>query len=99
MANGVKMNFTNELIEWRGPSPFYFVAVPEPIGAEIKATANLVSYGWGVIPVTAQVGETNFTTSLIPRNSIYLVPIKNVVRLGESLEVGQPVSIELIVNL
>ena len=95
----MKLNFTGELIEWRGPSPFYFVAVPEGLGAEIKAAANLVSYGWGVIPVTVRIGQTDFTTSLIPRQGIYLVPIKNVVRFGESLSLGDLVAIELAVNL
>ena len=95
----MKLNFTGELIEWRGPSPFYFVAVPEALGAEIKAAANLVSYGWGVIPVTVRIGQTDFTTSLIPRQGIYLVPIKNVVRFGESLSLGDLVAIELAVNL
>ena len=95
----MKLNFTGELIEWRGPSPFYFVAVPEALGAEIKAAANLVSYGWGVIPVTVRIGQTDFTTSLIPRQGIYLVPIKNVVRFGESLSLGDLVSIELAINL
>jgi hypothetical protein len=98
MANEVAVNFSGELIEWRGPSPFYFVAVPESMGAEIKAAAKLVSYGWGVIPVAVQIGATNFTTSLIPRTGIYLVPIKNVVRFGESLTLGQPVSLELWLN-
>ena len=95
----MKLNFTGELIEWRGPSPFYFVAVPEALGAEIKAAANLISYGWGVIPVTVRIGQTDFTTSLIPRQGIYLVPIKNVVRFGESLSLGGLVSIELAINL
>ena len=95
----MKLNFTGELIEWRGPSPFYFVAVPEALGAEIKAAANLISYGWGVIPVTVRIGQTDFTTSLIPRQGIYLVPIKNVVRFGESLSLGDLVSIELAINL
>ena len=95
----MKLNFTGELIEWRGPSPFYFVAVPEALGAEIKAAANLISYGWGVIPVTVRIGQTDFTTSLIPRQGIYLVPIKNVVRFGESLSLGGLVAIELAVNL
>lgn len=95
----MKLNFTGELIEWRGPSPFYFVAVPEALGAEIKAAANLISYGWGVIPVTVRIGQTDFTTSLIPRQGIYLVPIKNVVRFGESLSLGDLVAIELAVNL
>jgi len=95
----MKLNFSGELIEWRGPSPFYFVAVPEDLGAEIKAAAKVVSYGWGVIPVAVRIGQTDFTTSLIPRQGTYLVPIKNAVRFGETLLLGDLVAIELVVNL
>jgi hypothetical protein len=48
-----------------------------------------------VIPVTGEIGDTEFTTSLIPKDGIYLLPVKNVVRLGEGLEVDQEVHVKL----
>jgi hypothetical protein len=48
-----------------------------------------------VIPVIGNIGETEFTTSLIPKDDVYLLPIKNVVRLGEGLEVDQEVHVRL----
>ena len=95
----MKVEFTAEMIEWRGPAPFYYVPVPQDISDAIKANANLLTYGWGVIPVSGRVGKTAFTTSLFPRNGVYLVPIKNMVRLPEKLELGQPVTVELDLNL
>ncbi len=87
--------FTGALFEWRGPSPFYFIEIPAAQSAKIKERAAQLTYGWGVIPVIGIIGSTEFTTSLIPKNGLYLLPIKNVVRFGENLEVGQFVQAKL----
>ena len=50
--------FEAEIIEWRGPAPFLFAPVPgEHVGA-VRYAAMTESYGWGVVPVVATVGET-----------------------------------------
>ena len=87
--------FSGEVVYWRGPAPFHFVAVPEAQALKIKAEAARLTYGWGVIPVTAKVGKVEFTTSLFPKNGGYLVPIKNVVRIPENIEVGDIIAITL----
>ena len=87
--------FSGEMFEWRGPSPYYFIEIPVDQSAKIKERAAQLTYGWGVIPVTGEIGDTEFTTSLIPKDGIYLLPIKNVVRLGEVLEVDQEVHVKL----
>lgn len=86
-----EFEFTGAIFEWRGPSPFYFIEIPAAQSAKIKERAAQLTYGWGVIPVTGVIGHTEFTTSLIPKDGIYLLPIKNVVRFGENLKVGQEV--------
>ena len=86
-----EFEFTGAVFEWRGPSPFYFIEIPGDQSAKIKERASQLTYGWGVIPVTGEIGDTEFTTSLIPKDGIYLLPIKNVVRFGENLKVGQEV--------
>lgn len=91
----MNLKFSAEVIYWRGPAPFYFVPVPQTQSAKIKAEAARLTYGWGVIPVTVKIGKTEFTTSLFPKNGIYLVPIKNVVRLAEDLDVDDQVSVTL----
>ena len=87
--------FSGAIFEWRGPSPFYFIEIPSAQSAKIKERASQLTYGWGVIPVTGEIGDTEFTTSLIPKDGLYLLPIKNVVRFGENLEVGQEVQAKL----
>ncbi|MCB0909102.1 MAG: DUF1905 domain-containing protein [Nocardioidaceae bacterium] len=95
----MELSFRGDVFHWRGPSPYHFVAVPEDESAEIHAVAALVTYGWGVIPVTARIGATEWTTSLLPKNGGYLVPLKDVVRMGESLEVGMTVAVTLSITV
>jgi hypothetical protein len=91
----VILTFEAEAINWRGPAPFVFVPVPAELSAEIKQVAATLTYGWGVIPVTARIGETTFTTSLFPRQGLYLVPVKVVVQKAEGVKVGDVVNVRL----
>ena len=84
------------MIEWRGPAPFYYVVIPIDVCEEIKSAAKQLSYGWGVIPVTATIGKTTYTTSLFPKDGIYLLPLKNAVRLPEKLEIGKEIKAKLV---
>ena len=89
------LEFSGEIIYWRGPAPFHFVTVPDDESAAIEAVAPMVSYGWGAIPVQARVGRTDFTTSLFPKDERYLVPIKVAVRRAEQLALGDRVTVRL----
>jgi hypothetical protein len=90
--------FTGKIFIWRGPAPWFFVAVPEKESREIKEISNIVTYGWGVIPVHGQIGKTTFETSLFPKDDRYLVPIKASIRKAENLEEGDDVTIRLDVR-
>jgi hypothetical protein len=91
----VHLAFSGDVWFWRGPSPYHFVTVPDEECAELEMAAALVSYGWGMIPVTARIGRTTWTTSLFPKDGGYVVPVKDAVRKAEGLDVGDAVSIEL----
>lgn len=60
----MRLVFSGLVIEWRGPAPYYFVPVPEQESADIREVAAMATYGWGVIPVEARIGEVTFETSL-----------------------------------
>jgi hypothetical protein len=94
----MRLNFSGEIWFWKGPSPFHFVTVPQDESAELHAVSALVTYGWGVIPVTAKIGKTRWETSLFPKDGGYLVPIKASVRTAEGLELGDTVNVVLIVG-
>jgi hypothetical protein len=89
------LEVTGEIVEWRGPAPHHFVVVPDEESAAIEAVAPLVTYGWGVIPVRARLGRTDFETSLFPRDDRYLVPLKVAVRRAEGVELGDVVTVQL----
>jgi len=87
------------LWHWRGPSPYHFITVPEDESAEIEAAAALVTYGWGMVPVTARIGTTTWTTSLFPKDGGYIVPIKDAVRGPQHLQVGDLVTVRVVIHL
>ncbi len=95
----MELEFTGDMFVWRGPAPYHFVAVPDDDAAELEATSALVTYGWGMIPVAVQVGETRWTTSLWPKDGGYIVPIKLMVQRAERLEPGDQVSLRLTVDV
>ncbi len=92
------IEFEGEIFYWRGPAPFLFVAVPEEPSEDIKAISARVTYGWGVIPVLVRIGQTEWKTSLFPKDGRYLVPIRLSVQKAEGLDVGDPVRIYLKVG-
>jgi hypothetical protein len=98
-APSIELAFEGEVVYWRGPSPFHFVAIPEDECREIADVASLVTYGWGVIPVTAHVGETGWTTSLFPKDGRYLLPVRDAVRKAEAVEVGETIGVRLVITL
>ena len=93
------LRFCGELWHWRGPAPFHFVSVPDAESGAIRETASSVSYGWGMIPVRAHVGSTGWKTSLFPKDGSYVVPVKDAVRTAEGLEVGDTVTVRLVVDV
>ena len=93
------LELTGVVWYWRGPSPYHFVTVPDEECAALEAAAPTVSYGWGMIPVTAHIGGTRWTTSLFPKDGRYIVPLKDLVRRAEGLDVEDVVAIRLTVDV
>ena len=94
----MRLEFRGEIFYWRGPSPFHFIAVSDDGSRAIRAISSLVTYGWGVIPVAARIGETEWTTSLFPKDGGYLVPIKDAVRRVEGLALGDEPTVALTIE-
>lgn len=93
------LEFSGEVWFWRGPSPYHFVTVPDDESAELQTAAALVTYGWGMIPVAARIGETAWTTSLFPKDGGYVVPLKDKVRTAEGIDVADTVTVRLTVDI
>ncbi|MEI9907365.1 MAG: DUF1905 domain-containing protein [Actinomycetota bacterium] len=80
-------------------SPFHFLTIPEKQSVKIKEISKIVTYGWGVIPVSAKIGRTTWTTSLFPKDGLYLLPIKNAVRTSENIELGDKIRAEITIEM
>ena len=92
------LEFAASMFEWRGPAPYHFLAVPEDEADEIREAAAFVTYGWGMIPVRAQIGQTEWATALWPKDGDYVVPLKTAVRRAEDIELGDVVTVTLTVD-
>jgi Domain of unknown function (DUF1905) len=95
----VDLQFTGEVWPWRGPAPYHFVTVPDRECAALRSVAGRVSYGWGMIPAVVRIDDTEWTTSLWPKDGAYVVPLKDAVRRAEDVEVGDIVTIRLTVDV
>jgi Domain of unknown function (DUF1905) len=94
----MEFEFSNEIWEWRGPAPFYFVSVPADQAEEIREAAKVLTYGWGMIPVVATIGGIEFKTSMFAKNGTYVLPIKSLVRVPLKLEAGDTVSVSMVLG-
>jgi len=89
------LTFSGEIWYWRGPAPFYFVTVPEHLGRRIGEIAAESSYGWGMIPVHATIGETTWYTAMFAKHGGYVLPVKAAIRRAEGVEDGDVVPVTL----
>ena len=69
--------------------------MPEDEAAELQEVAAAVTYGWGVVPVRATIGGTEWRTSLFPKDGGYVLPLKDRVRKAEGLEEGDTIAVTM----
>ena len=93
------LQLRGKLWYWKGPAPWYFITAPEDDCADLEEVSAVVSYGWGMIPVTARIGRSKWTTALWPKDGRYIVPVKAGVRQAEGLGGGDAVAVRLVVDV
>jgi hypothetical protein len=94
----MEWTLTGEVIEWRGPAPYLFVAMTPEESEDLKEEARGLIY-WGQVPVHVTIGDTAFTTALFPKDGRYLVPVKVAVQRAEAIEEGAVVEVVLSLNV
>ena len=94
----VRFRFEADVIHWRGPSPFFFVAIPAEHVSELRGVARAVTYGWGMVPVEARIRDVAFTTSLFPKDETYLLPLKVAVRRKADITAGDRIAVEMTIQ-
>ena len=98
MDLNMQFEFNGEMWPWRGPAPYHFITIPEEVSSVIRELSSVLTYGWGVIPVQVRIGETDFSTSLFPKDGGYALPIKDAVRHAEDLTDGDETDVELTIR-
>lgn len=86
------------MFQWRGPAPYFFVATPAHVDDFLHAHLGELTYGWGGIPAQVRIGATEVTTSLMPKDGAYLVPLKAALRRVEGIDDGDNVLVRLQVG-
>ena len=87
-----------EVFEWRGPAPFFFVAIPENYAREIDEVKQELTYGWGMITCKIVINGKEYKTAITPKDGTYFVPLKDEIRRRHSLEVGEQVELTLLLG-
>lgn len=72
----MQLEFTGEMRLGKGTAPWHFVSVPDDEAGLLEDASRFVPYGWGMIPVSATIGGTDWETSLWPKESRSIVPIR-----------------------
>lgn len=93
----MEIEFAGEVVEWRGPAPYVFVVLPSDAADLVDEVKAEVVY-WGVVPVRAWIGETEFTTAMFPREDTWFLPLKVTVRRAEDVDLGQVVEVRMHVG-
>ena len=93
-----QFEFDATVIHWRGPAPYFYAPIPDEHVDDNRHASKLVSYGWGVIPVEAEIGGVRFTTSLFPKDDGYLLPLKDAVRKPNAITVGDTVHASMTIQ-
>ena len=87
----VEWTVSGEVVEWRGPSPYFFLPMSVEDSADLKIEAAGLEY-WGQVAVVVELGDSTVSTALFPQGERYMVPLKAAVRRAEGLEPGTPVT-------
>jgi hypothetical protein len=97
----LQCRFTAELWMYQGKSAWFFVTLPRDESQKIQFFAASPRRGFGSVRVTAQIGGTEWQTSIFPdsKSKSYVLPVKAAVRKKESLAAGKPVAVTLTMAL
>lgn len=82
---------TSEIVEWRGPAPFYFLPMGAEDSEDFKQEARGYEY-WGQVKVTVTINDITFETAVFPKDGRYLVPLKAAVRTRVGIQLDDVVT-------
>ena len=97
------LTHTGPLWRWTGGNAsWFFVTIDGAAGETLSATALMRRLetgkrtGWGMIKVSALVGDSRWSTSVFPsKDSGWLLPVKKSIRTAEGIVEGDEVAVSL----
>lgn len=93
----VIIEFDGDVFRWeaREDSAWFFTSVPPELSEEIREIPRPYR-GFGSVRVRANIGGSEWTTSIFPSSDgSYVLPLKKAVRGAEGLVDGGPVTVRL----
>lgn len=94
-----EITFKAKVWIYEGPTPWYFITVPEKESAELKKIFGAFHRGWGSIPVSVTIGASSWKTSIFwEKKGTYILPIKKEIRRAENIGNGSLATINLLIE-
>ena len=92
---------TSKLWIYPGNSGWHFLTISQKISDDIAKNYHHIKRGFGSVPVTVQIGEIIWQTSIFPdkKSAAYILPVKKPVRKAENLVAGDSVKLTLIIRV
>ena len=82
--------------KYPGVGGWHFLTLGKGTSSRIKTLMKSQIRGFGSIRVKAQIGKTEWNTSIFPtKEGTYVLPVKAVVRQREGIEAGDSIVIRL----
>lgn len=95
----MKNSFTFKSKVWvyPGMAAWRFLSLPKKEAKTIKNIFGDLAKGWGSLPVSVEIGETKWKTSIFPdkKRNTYLLPLKAQVRKRESIHDNQTITFKI----
>ncbi|MEQ1765845.1 MAG: DUF1905 domain-containing protein [Methylotenera sp.] len=100
----IDFTFTGKCWLWQGKGTWHFITLPQDKSEEIKFFSDHhfgKRRGWGSIRVTANVGGTEWETSIFPSSSLdsYILPVKADVRRKQKIVAEDEVVVMLKIRI
>jgi hypothetical protein len=94
-----RVTFSGEVFEYSGEGSWHFARVPADVAAEVRDLLIGPPRGFGSVKVVATIGETTWSTSLLPvkEDRSYVLPVKKQVRATEGILADDVVRVELVI--
>jgi hypothetical protein len=90
------LNLRGKIWKYPGFGGWHFFTVGRKTSTRIKSLMKNQVRGFGSIRVRAQIGKTEWKTSIFPtKEGTYLLPVKAIVRNKEAINVSDTIVVQL----